>query len=178
MDTGHPVESSSETGELFAVVYGELRGLAARYLRRERVGHTLQPTALVNEAYLRLTGLHTVEWNDREHFMAMAATAMRRILVDEARARSRNKRGGGIALTSIDYHDAAAPTPEVDVEALDRALEELARMDARQARIVELRFFAGLTLDETARALGISPATVGREWMSARAWLFHHLTER
>jgi RNA polymerase sigma-70 factor (ECF subfamily) len=160
-----------------SVLYSELRRLAHHYMRGERPGHVLQTTALVNEAYLRLAGLTSVEWRDREHFVAMAATAMRRILVDEARAKSRDKRGGAIVLTSIDGHDAAAPPPGVNVEALDRALDELARIDRRQARIVELRFFAGLTMDETAAALGISPATVGREWVSARAWLHHHLTE-
>ena len=156
-------------------LYGELRRLAHHYMRSERPGHVLQTTALVNEAYLRLAGLHSIDWRDRAHFMAMAATAMRRVLVDEARARSRDKRGGGIVLTSIENHDAPAAAPVIDIEALDGALEELAQFDARQARIVELRFFAGLTMEETAKALDISPATVGREWTSARAWLYHHL---
>lgn len=171
MSAHEPVDASA------SVLYAELRRLAHHYMRDEAPGHVLQTTALVNEAYLRLSGLDRMEWRGREHFMAMAATAMRRILVDEARAKSRDKRGGGVALTSLDGHDVAAPGREVDVQALDRALDALGQIDARQARIVELRFFAGLTLDETARALEISPATVGREWLSARAWLHHRLSE-
>jgi len=158
-------------------LYSELRRIAHRYMRGECPGHVLQTTALVNEAYLRLSELDRVEYQDRQHFLALASTFMRRILVDEARARARDKRGGGaIILTSIDGHDVAAASPEIDVEALDAALEALAILDPRQARIVELRFFGGLTMDETASALGVSPATIGREWVSARAWLYHHLS--
>ncbi|MGH9411116.1 MAG: ECF-type sigma factor [Vicinamibacterales bacterium] len=159
-----------------SALYAELRRLAHHYMRGERAGHILQTTALVNEAYIKLASLHRTVWRDREHFMAMAATAMRRVLVDEARARSREKRGGRVVLTSLDNQDAAAPDSGVDVEALDTALDVLAQLDARQAQIVELRFFAGLTTEETAQALDISPATVGREWTSARAWLHHQLT--
>lgn len=163
--------------EEYQELYAELRRIAHHYMRGERPGHVLQTTALVNEVYLRLAGLERVEFQDREHFLALAATFMRRILVDEARARGRDKRGGAIALTSIDGHEVAAASPEIDVEALDAALEALATLDSRQARIVELRFFGGLTMAETAKALGLSPATVGREWVSARAWLYHHLSQ-
>lgn len=159
-----------------SLVYDELRRLAHHYMRGEDGDHVLQATALVNEAYLRLAAVDRVPWNDRTHFVAMAATAMRRILVDHARARDRSKRGGGVQLTSIDRHDAAAPEPVVDVEALDDALNALAEFDAQQARVVELRYFGGLTIDETAQALAMSPATVGREWVAARAWLHHYLT--
>lgn len=159
-----------------SLVYDELRRLAHHYMRGEDDDHILQATALVNEAYLRLAAVERVPWNDRTHFVAMAATAMRRILVDHARARDRSKRGGRVQLTSIDRHDAAAPEPVVDVEALDDALNALAEFDAQQARVVELRYFGGLTIDETAQALAMSPATVGREWVAARAWLHHYLT--
>jgi RNA polymerase sigma factor (TIGR02999 family) len=162
---------------LMPVVYGELRRLAHHYMRGERADHTLQTTALVNEAYLRLVGVDRMHWRDRAHFFAMAATLMRRVLVDHARQRARDKRGGGISVTSLDEH-AIAAQPAVDVIALDEALARLASLDAQQERIVELRFFAGLTLEETAEALGISPATVKREWASAKAWLFHELSLR
>jgi RNA polymerase sigma factor (TIGR02999 family) len=145
-------------------------------MRGERSDHVLQTTALVNEAYLRLAGLSRMEYRDRTHFFALAATQMRRILVDYARERHRDKRGGGVQVTSISDLEADIPDGGVDVSALDEALVELARFDARQARIVELRFFGGLTMEETANALDISPATVGREWISAKAWLYHHLS--
>lgn len=162
--------------EFVPLIYDELRRLAQHYMRGERADHVLQATALVNEAYVRLAQMHRMQWRDRTHFFAMAATQMRRILIDQARGRDRGKRGGGVLLTSVDGHDPVAPEPTVDVEALDQALTELARFDPQQARIVELRFYGGLTLDETAQALEISPATVGREWVSARAWLHHYLT--
>lgn len=165
-----------DPSRLMPLVYDELRRLAHHYMRGERADHVLQTTALVNEAYLRLAGLERLEWRDRTHFFATAATMMRRILVDYARRRDRDKRGGGVILTSIGDHDAAAPEPGVDVAALDAALTDLAGFDPQQARIVELRFFGGLTIEETASALGVSPATVGREWASARAWLHHHLS--
>ena len=165
-------------GELAPLLYAELRRVAHRYMRAERAGHVLQTTALVNEAYLRLAGLHGIAWQDRTHFVAVAATQMRRVLVDYARQRGRQKRGGDVILTSIDGHDVAAVERGVDVAALDEALTQLAQFDPRQARIVELRFFAGLTLEETAAALEISPATVGREWLSAKAWLHHQLSSR
>jgi RNA polymerase sigma factor (TIGR02999 family) len=160
---------------LLPVVYDELRRLAQHYMRDEREGHTLQATALVNEAYLRLVGLDRMQWRDRAHFFAMAATLMRRVLVDHARERGRDKRGGGVSVTSLDDH-IVAPRREVDVVALDEALERLAVLDARQSQIVELRFFGGLSVEETAEALGISPATVKREWASAKAWLYQQLS--
>jgi len=161
---------------LVAVVYDELRRVAHRYMRGEREGHVLETTALVNEAYLRLIGLHDLQWRDRAHFFAMAATLMRRILVDDARSRGRDKRGGGIALTALD-ENAAAPARAVDVVALDDALDRLAALDARQAQVVELRFFGGLSIEETAVALDISPASVKRDWSTAKLWLFRELTQ-
>lgn len=169
-EPGHP--------PLDASVYGELRRLAAHYMRQERPGHVLQPTALVNEAYLRLAQNDRMEWRDRSHFVAMAATHMRRILVDCARNRDRVKRGGGVHMTSIEGHDIAHAQPDVDIEALDEALTALAAFDETRARIVELRYFGGLTIDETAGALGISAATVSRDWIAARAWLRHYLENR
>lgn len=162
---------------LVPLVYDELRRIAHRYMRGERLGHTLQTTALVNEAYLRFNGVERIAWRDRTHFLAMAATVMRRVLVDYARQRGRDKRGGGVSVTSLDGHDVA-PANEVDIVALDEALTRLAGLDPRQERIVELRFFAGLTVEETAEALSISAATVKREWTTARAWLYHELGGR
>jgi RNA polymerase sigma factor (TIGR02999 family) len=163
--------------EVVTLVYDELRRIAHRYLHGERIGHTLQTTALVNEAYLRMIELNRMQWADRTHFFAMAATLMRRILVDYARQRGRDKRGGGISIVTLDGQDVAAETG-VDIEALDRALERLAVLDPAQARLVELRFFSGLTVDETAAALEISPSTVKREWASAKAWLLLELESR
>lgn len=162
--------------ELAPILYEELRRLAHHYMRAERSDHVLQTTALVNEAYLRLAQVNRMEFSDRAHFLAMAATQMRRILVDDARGRASGKRGGGVHVTSLDDLPQDPAAPAIDVQALDRALEELARFDAQQARIVELRFFGGLTIAEVATAMDISPATVGREWVSARAWLHHHLS--
>jgi RNA polymerase sigma factor (TIGR02999 family) len=159
---------------LVAIVYEELRRLAHHYMRGERIGHTLQTTALVNEVYLRLAGIDALQWRDRAHFFAMAATLMRRVLVDYARQRGREKRGAGVSVTSLD-ENAVAPKPAVDVVALDEALGRLAAVDPQQARVVELRFFAGLTVEETAEALGISPATVKRDWATARLWLYNEL---
>lgn len=167
---GHP-----DTGDLVPLVYDELRRLAHHYMRGERPDHLLQTTALVNEAYLRLAGMSRMQWRDRTHLLATAATQMRRILVDYARERNAGKRGGDLHRTAIDLAPDI-PDRGVDVTALDTALDELARFDAQQARIVELRFFGGLTMEETAKALDISPATVGRDWVSAKAWLHHHLT--
>jgi len=160
---------------LVPIVYDELRRLAHHYMRGERVGHTLQTTALVNEVYLRLAGIKGLQWRDRTHFFAMAGTLMRRVLVDYARSSKRDKRGGGVVVTSLD--DAAVTTePNVDIVALDEALERLATVDPQQCRVVELRFFAGLSIDETAEAIGVSPATVKRDWTTAKAWLHHELT--
>jgi RNA polymerase sigma factor (TIGR02999 family) len=159
---------------LVAIVYKELRRLAHHYMQGERANHTLQTTALVNEAYLRLTDLTRMQWRDRAHFFAMAATLMRRILVDHARDRARDKRGGGVVFTALEDEQVAAPST-IDALALDAALDRLAAIDPLHARIVELRYFAGLTIDETSEALRISPATVKREWTWARAWLYHQL---
>jgi RNA polymerase sigma factor (TIGR02999 family) len=159
---------------LVAIVYKELRRLAHHYMQGERANHTLQTTALVNEAYLRLTDLTRMQWRDRAHFFAMAATLMRRVLVDHARERARDKRGGGVVFTALEGEPMAAPS-NIDALALDDALDRLAAIDPVHARIVELRYFAGLTIEETSEALRISPATVKREWTFARAWLFHQL---
>ena len=159
---------------LVPLVYDELRRLAHYHMHGERAGHTLQTTALVNEVYLRLAGIKGLQWRDRAHFFAMAGTLMRRILVDYARQQKRDKRGGGVSVISLDGH-AVASAPSVDVEALDEALQRLARVDPQQCRIVELRFFGGLSIEETAEALTISPATVKRDWTTAKTWLHHEL---
>lgn len=158
---------------LFAIVYDELRRVAAAALRRERPDHTLQPTALVHEAYLRLASEPDERWQSREHFLAVAARAMRRVLVDHARGHNAQKRGRGEPVLSLEDIDAAAPgvVREIDFLALDIALTRLASFDPRQAQLVELRFFGGLTVEEAARVAGVSPRTVKREWQVARAWL-------
>ena len=167
-------EDPAARDALVAIVYKELQRLAHHYMQGERANHTLQTTALVNEAYLRLTDLTRMQWRDRAHFFAMAATLMRRILVDHARDRARDKRGGGVVFTTLQDERVATP-PGIDALALDEALDRLAAIDPVQARIVELRYFAGLTIEETSEALRISPATVKREWTWARAWLYHKL---
>jgi RNA polymerase sigma factor (TIGR02999 family) len=161
---------------LVSIIYDELHRLAHHYMRTERPGHMLQTTALVNEAYLRLVEVDRMEWRDRAHFFAMAATTMRRILVDHARGQARAKRGGGAILTTLD-DEVAAPAAEVDVNALDEALERLSALDARQAQVVEFRYFAGMTTEETAAALDLSTGTVKREWAVARAWLYRELRQ-
>ena len=161
---------------LMPVVYNELHRQAVGYLRRERVGHTLQPTALINEVYLKLVDQRHVNWQNRAHFFGIAAQAMRRILVDHAKARHRGKRGGNAENLPIEAAELAiSNTKNVDLIALDEALTRLAELDDRQARIVELRFFSGMSVEETAEALGISPATVKNDWRSAKAWLFQEL---
>ena len=157
--------------QLLPLVYGELRRLAARYMRSERADHTLQPTALVHEAYLRLAGQRAVNWENRIHFFAVAAQIMRRILVDHARAHRSEKRGGREPKGPVDEALALTADNREGVLAIDEALGHLSERDPRLARIVELRFFAGLTGDEIAEVLGISPRTVKREWMVAKAWL-------
>ena len=161
---------------LMPAVYAELRRLAAHYLRGERPGQTLQPTALVHEAYLKLQKDRPERWQNRAHFCAIAAHAMRQILIERARARDALKRGGGAPRVTFD-EGLAAPADErgFDMVALDAALERLATLDAGQARIVELRFFGGLSIEETAEAMNISPATVKRHWALARAWLAREL---
>lgn len=161
---------------LVPLVYAELRRQAARALRREGEGHTLQPTALVHEAWLRLDGQHDARWESRSQFLAIAAQMMRRVLVDHARTRHALKRGGAATRVTLgDAEVAAAASDEVDVLALDDALARLAALDARKARLVELRYFAGLSIPEAATALGVSQATVGREWAVARMWLRREL---
>jgi RNA polymerase sigma factor (TIGR02999 family) len=161
---------------LLSLVYDELRRIAARYLRKERIDHTLQPTALVHEAYMRLIDISDISWQDRAHFFAVSSNVMRHILVDHARARLTDKRGGEaqrIALEdAISFSD---DRNDVDLLALDEALKLLAEFDEQQSRIVELRFFGGLTIEETAHILEISPATVKREWTLAKAWLFRRI---
>jgi RNA polymerase sigma factor (TIGR02999 family) len=156
---------------LTPLVYNELRRLAKSYLRRERVGHTLEGTALVHEAYLRLIDQREVEWRNRNHFFALAAELIRRILVDHARARIAAKRGGNNIKLSLDESITPVDEKDMDLLALNDALDVLARVDAQQSRIVELRYFAGLTIEETADALQISTATVKRDWVMAKAFL-------
>jgi RNA polymerase sigma factor (TIGR02999 family) len=163
--------------ELLPLVYRELHRQAEYFMRSQTPGHTLQVTGLVHEAYLRLVGQDGVAWQNRAHFFGMAGKAMRSILVDHARARGAAKRGGGgqpLTLGAADKAGALAPT--VDVLALDEALKRLAELDPEKSRLVELRYFAGLSIEETAEALGISPATVKRQWQVARAWLKRELT--
>jgi RNA polymerase sigma factor (TIGR02999 family) len=158
--------------ELLPAIYDELRRLAAAYLRRERPDHTLQATALVHEAFLKLVDQRSVRWQNRAHFFGIAAQVMRRILVDHARAHGASKRGSGERPLSLDEVVAVGQGANVDVLALDQALTRLADLDPQQARIVELRFFGGLTMDETAEVLHVSAATVGRDWTLAKAWLY------
>lgn len=168
----------SARDELMRLVYDELRRLAGSYLRRERPDHTLQPTALVNEAYIRLVDWKNVRWQNRAHFIAMAAQVMRNILVDHARARQAAKRGGSQFNVSLSQ---AGRLPEgeteVDLLALHEALERLSALDGQKALVVELRFFGGLTIEEAAEALGISQPTVEREWAKAKAWLYRELSQ-
>jgi len=162
--------------ELFALVYGELRRLAASFMREQRGDHTLQPTALVHEAYLRLMGGMDPQWNDRMHFMNAAARAMRTILVDMARARAAQKRGGGRVRITLDEALQGGRDPNEDVIAIHDALQNLEEVDPQWARVVELRFFAGLGLAETARVMEVSEPTVHRAWHHARAWLYRRMT--
>jgi RNA polymerase sigma factor (TIGR02999 family) len=161
--------------ELTPLVYGELRRLASRYLRNERPGHTLQSTALVHEAYLRLIDQHSVHWQNRAHFFGVAAQLIRRILVDHARGRKADKRGGGAAMLALDEVLGTPGQRDLDLVALDDALEGLGKIDPQQSRVVELRFFAGLSIEETAEVLRVSPATVKRDWTAAKAWLYREI---
>ncbi|HQR34449.1 MAG TPA: sigma-70 family RNA polymerase sigma factor [Blastocatellia bacterium] len=161
----------SARDELLPLVYQELHKLAGRYLGRERTGHTLQTTALVHEAYLRLVDQKDAQWQNRSHFFAMAATQMRRVLVDYARSRHMAKRGGGAQQVELDEALVVSDERAGDVVALDDALKALAEFDERKSRMVELRFFGGLSIEETAEVLGVSPGTVMRDWTLAKAWL-------
>jgi RNA polymerase sigma-70 factor, ECF subfamily len=163
---------------LMPLVHLELRRLARREMRHERSGHTLQTTALVNEAYLRLVNVTGVTWNDRAHFFAVSARLMRRILVDHARRRLYLKRGGGATVVPFDEGLTVGEHPGTDLVALDDALEALAEVDARKSQVVELRFFGGLSVDETAAALNVSAGTVMRDWRLAKAWLLKQLDQR
>jgi RNA polymerase sigma factor (TIGR02999 family) len=183
----HPVETPTDLllawgdgdrgafDRLVPLVTHELRQLAGKYLRREREGHTLQPTALVNEAYLRLVDLNRIEWQDRAHFFAMAARTMRRILVDHARARNNDKRGGGAARVPLELALEISLAPERHLVELDHALQRLETVHPRKAQVVELRFFTGLSLEETAAALRISVDSVKRDWRFAKLWLLQDL---
>lgn len=161
---------------LVPVVYEELRRLAHRSLKRERAGHLLQTTALVNEAYLNLVDVRKVMWRDRVHFFAISAKLMREILVHYARGRDTQKRGGGFRQITLDESALYAPAPDVQLLDLDNALTALDSFDARKARVVELRFFGGLTLDETAEVLSVSADTVARDWDFAKTWLYREMT--
>ena len=163
--------------DLLPLVYKELRRLARGQLRRERPDHTLQSAALVNEAYLRLVGMKAPQWESRNHFFAIAATVMRQVLVDYARRRRAGKRGDGIFRVSVSEASEKSPQADVDVIALDEALQALTKIDPRQARVVELRFFGGLSLEEISNALQIGPATVQRDWTAARAWLHREMSK-
>lgn len=163
--------------KLTPLVYNELRHQAARYLRRERPGHSLQTTALINEAYLRLIDARDVHWQSRAHFFAIAANLMRRVLVEHARRRDADKRGGSQVRVQLDEKLAVADASDLDLLAIDEALDRLAAIDPQQARIVELRFFSGLSVEETAAAIGVSPKTVKRDWSVARAWLGREIGE-
>jgi RNA polymerase sigma-70 factor (ECF subfamily) len=167
--------ASLNLSKVMPEVYNELRRLARKYIAHERVGQTLQATALVNEAYLRLMKEKTHSWRNRAHFCAIAATAMREILVERARARAAAKRGGSRVRVSLDHFVAADEAAPVDVLALHEVLDRLARLDPQLARLVELRFFGGLTVEEAAENLGSSPATVKRSWKLAKAWLMREL---
>jgi RNA polymerase sigma factor (TIGR02999 family) len=163
--------------KLMSIVDAELRRLAHRYMSRERSGHTLQTTALVNEAFVRLVNRKNVHWQNRAHFFAIAAQLMRTILVDHARSHACAKRGGSADTLVLDEAMVVSQEKAAEVVALDDALKVLADMDPQQSRIVELRFFGGLTVEETAEVLQLSPATIKREWSTAKAWLFHELAK-
>ncbi len=165
-------------GRLMPLVFEDLRRMAGSHFARESPGHTLQPTALVNEVYLKLLGPRTVQWQRRAQFFGFAAQLMRRILVDHARARLRDKRGGGVTKIALDDVLDEPLEENLDLIALDDALTTLAEIEPRQAKVVELRFFGGLTVEETAEVLKISPRTVKREWRMARIWLFRQLDDQ
>ena len=167
--------SPQAADKLFRAVYGALRGLAASRLRGERSDHTLRPTALVHEAFLRLVDQREVTWQNRLQFFALAAQAMRRVLLDHARARAAEKRAGGCERVTLNEDAALVDAREPDAIAVDAALEALSEIDPAKVRLVELRFFGGLSVDEAAELLGISPSTAARQWRLARAWLYHRL---
>jgi RNA polymerase sigma factor (TIGR02999 family) len=163
---------------LMPLVYNELKRVAGSYLRRERPDHTLQSAALVNEAYLRLIDQTQIQWQNKAHFFGIAAQMMRRILVDHARRHKASKRGAGVPTLALDEAVVQAQNQSIDLLGLDEALEALGEVDPQQSRIVELRFFGGLSIEDTANVLGISPATVKRDWAAARAWLYREVGAR
>ena len=163
---------------LMPLVYDKLRSVARRQLRHERAGHTLQPTAVVHEAYLRLVDQKRVRWHNRAHFFAVAAQLIRHILVDHARSRAAAKRGGGVRVVTLEAVLEPAVIGDLNVLALDESLVRLAALDPRQAQLVELRFFGGLSVDESAQVMAVSSATVKREWRTAKAWLYRELRAR
>lgn len=162
--------------EVLPLVYEELRGIAVRHMQREPGGHALQPTALVHEVYLKLVGMGRLRLESRQHFLSLSGRLMRQILVDQARRRQARKRGNSVTVTGADVDRATVPPAYVDLLALDEALNALAVVDPRQCQLVELRYFAGLTIDECASALDVSTATIEREWAVAKAWLFARLS--
>ena len=164
--------------QLVPLVHEELRRIARQHMGHERGGHTLQPTALINEAYLRLVDVKHIQWQDRQHFFAMAARVMRRVLVDAARARRFHKRGGGAPMTSLDEALVVSNEPRRDLVELDDALNALSVVDPRKAQVVEMRYFGGLSVEETADALHVSPGTVMRDWRLAKVWLLRELGRR
>ncbi|MCS7025526.1 MAG: sigma-70 family RNA polymerase sigma factor [Bryobacteraceae bacterium] len=168
---------SGAADELLPLVYQELRRIAAAYMRRERPNHTLQATALVHEAFLQLVDQTRVDWKNRAHFFGVAAQLMRRILVEHARSRGAQKRGGAVAKLSLEEAINYFPQKDLTLLALDDCLKELEKLDPRQSRIVELRFFGGLTTEETSEVMGLSTATIEREWRSAKAWLHSQLSD-
>ena len=161
--------------EMTPLVYDELRRLAQRLLAVERPDHTLQPTALVHEAYLRLVGQHSVDWRNRAHFLGVAATMMRRVLINHAKARNAAKREGFANAITLEDTFGIFPSPAIDVLALNCSLDELEKLDPQQGKVVELRYFGGLSIEETAECLGVSSATVKREWSTAKLWLLGHM---
>lgn len=169
--------NQSALDELYPLVYDELHRLARRYMSRERKGHTLQTTALINEAYVRLVDQKNVHWANRSHFFAISAQIMRRILIDHARRHAYAKRGGGAQQVSLEEVAAITPNPSRELVRLDEALKSLAEMDPRRSQVVELRYFGGLSNEEIAGVLNISANTVTRDWNMARAWLYHQLSE-
>ena len=173
---GYSKGDRSALDEMLPLVYNELKRLASYYLNREREGHTLQTTALVHEAYLRLVDQQQVNWKNRSQFLGIAAEMMRRILVNHARDRAVQKRGGDAKRVSLSIVSESGDQPDIDLIALDQALNQLCELDVRKARIVELKFFGGMTTEETAEVLGISTATVEREWNHSRAWLYRAIT--
>jgi RNA polymerase sigma-70 factor (ECF subfamily) len=172
----YPRGTSGTGDELIALVYNELRRIAARYLRDERADHTLQPTALVHEAYVRIAGQEDVQWQSEEHFIGVAAMMMRRVLMNHAKSHNRQKRGGGVYKIALADTDIAINGEGIDLIELDEALEKLSSDHAEESRIVELRFFGGLSIAETARTLNVSESTVERDWKFARTWLLRELS--